>query len=169
MIKNFKEFLNENSSWHATFKAQGDYINKKDLVTTEELEQIAYYFKEFYKMDNIKVGELDYGLYGVSGDVSNHLKAYFESFRYYWKSSEDPELEDIESGWVGNAFKHDKTVGHFMSPFQFLECVEKDYFFLNAWGENISKQHLSEMESVMGKLAMKSKRRGTIIGRKFGL
>ena len=53
MIKQFKEFLksmNESSStWYPSFKAQGECINKKDAVTLEELNKIAYYFKEFYK------------------------------------------------------------------------------------------------------------------------
>lgn len=168
MIKNFKEFLNENKTWYPTFKAQGEYINKKDSVTTEELQKIAYYFNKIYKMDNIKIGKLENGSYGVSGEASSSLKPYYKRFQYYWKASSDSELEDIESGWLGKGIG-DKIAGQFMSPFEFLECVEMDYFYSNVFQEDESKKRLAEMKSVMGKLAMQSDRRINIISKKFGL
>jgi len=41
-FKLYEEFLNE--TWYPTFKAQGEYINKKDRVSLEELEKIALIF-----------------------------------------------------------------------------------------------------------------------------
>jgi hypothetical protein len=184
MIKQFEDFLksmNENSSsWYPTFKAQGECINKKDAVTLEELNKIAYYFKEFYKMSDIQVGEIDkepdkssytkgeteksFGVIGQRNDWFSPI-----SFCYYWKQSSDPELEDIESGWVGRAYMKNKAPGQFMSPFQFLECVEMDYFYSNSWIEPTKDEHLSEMKKEMEKLALQSPRRGKITGGKYGL
>jgi len=183
-ISDFEGFLksmNEsNSTWYPTFKAQGECINRKDSVTLEELNKIAYYFKEFYKMDNIQVGEIDktpdkssytkgetekaFGVIGYRKDSFS-----FTSFCYYWKASTDPELEDIESGWVGRAYMKERSPGQFMSPYQFLECVEMDYLYSYAWIEPVSKEHLEEMKSEMAKLALKSPRRGRITGTRYGL
>jgi hypothetical protein len=178
MIKRFQDFLNE-STWYPTFKAQGEFINKKDLVSKEELEKIAHYFINIYKMENVQVGKIktvpdasSYSRgetaekYGVSG-VRNWPSE--EEFVYYWKESTDPEFKDIESGWVGRLIMKGKSPGHFMSPFQFLECVEMHYFYSHEWIEPVSKQHLEEMKREMEKLAIQSPRRGKIIGKKYGL
>lgn len=183
-FKLYEEFLNE-STWYPTFKAQGEFINKKDHVTIEELEKIAYYLDTFYKMENIQIGKIKTVPNTSSYTKGETVEKYSvsgiricmpsnEEFVYYWKESSDPELTDLESGWVGKLVMKGKSPGQFMSPFQFLECVEKHYLFDYAWGsgsnrEIVSDNHLKEMNQVMHSLALKSPRRGKIIGNKYGL
>lgn len=177
-FKLYEEFLNE-STWYPTFKAQGEFINKKDHVTMAELEKIAHYFMSFYKMNNIQVGKIKIlpdassytsgetvERYGVSG-IRNWLSE--EQFIYYWKDSSDPELSDLESGWVGKMVMKSKSPAQFMSPFQFLECVEMHYLYSHEWIEPVSKKHLEQIEREMNRLVMQSPRKVSIVSKKYGL
>lgn len=183
-ISDFESFLKSmyesSGSWYPTFKAQGEFINKKDDVTLEELEKIAYYFKNIYKMNNVQVGEINktpdtssysrgetvkaYGVIGERVEWGNDT-----SYCYFWKQSTDPEIGYLESGWVGKTYMKEKSPGQFMSPFQFLECIEMDYFFSHEWIKSESDEHLLEFKKEMEKLALKSPRRGRIAGNKYGL
>jgi hypothetical protein len=178
-VKNFKlyeEFLNE-SAWYPTFKAQGECINAKDRVTLQELEQIAYYFKNIFLMRDVRVGKIKIAppnvssysagetveKYGVTGKGTTNL--YEEVFSYYWKDGDS----EIERGWVGKMITKGSSPGQFMSPIQFLECVEMHHLYSFAWIESTSKSHLSTMSSQMEKIALQGPRRGTITSKKYGL
>lgn len=174
-IKLFEEFLNE--TWYATFKAQGEFIGKKDNVCLEELEKIAWILEHMFNMRNVQCGKIKatpdtssytrgetvekYGVVGTCQGYSN------EEFCYYWKqsTSADPELQELESGWVGRAYLKGKSPGQFMSPFEFLECVVMHFFYNDPKRED----HLFLIKRSMEKLAMKSPRRGRIMGNKYGL
>lgn len=170
----YREFLNESESWYPTFKAQGEYIDKIDHVSGAELKQIAEFLSDIFHMNDVKVGKIQtipdtssytrgettekYGVVGTMEDIEN------TTFSYYWK-----EGDEHERGWVGKMYTEGRSPGQFMSPFQFLECVEMHYFYSHKWIEDTSDRHLKIMRDVMEKLAIQSPRRGKIIGKKYGI
>ena len=177
-IKLFEEFLNE--TWYPTFKAQGEFISKKDNVSLEELEKIAWFLEHMFKMRNVQYGKIKatpdtssytrgetVEKYGVIGKNSSSWGHHDEEFCYYWKqsTSTDPELQELESGWVGRAYLEGKSPGQFMSPSEFLECVTMHFFYNDPKRED----HLFITKRAMERLAMNSPRRGRILGNKYGL
>lgn len=183
MIKNFQNFLNE-SEWYATFKAQGEILDRKDDVSTEELQKIASYFSEIFGMENVKVGEIEklpakvdkntnvaVKVYGVRGDRKGPEK---ESFYYFWRPSSDTEAADLEASWIGKITytkdgEHFPThMGQFMSPLQFLECVEMHYRYSHAWIEPVSNAHIEKFNQEMNDL-LQGRRKTWHTSKKFGI
>jgi hypothetical protein len=112
-------------------------------------------------------------VYGVIGKEDSTFEPC--TFCYFWKTSVDPELRSLEEGWIGrmeykeNGEHFSKSLAHFMSPFQFLECVEMHYRFSSRWSGETSDKHLETFKREMEKLALQSSRRGKIAGNKYGL
>jgi len=176
-FKLYEEFLNE--TWYPTFKAQGEYINKKDRVSLEELEKIAYFLENICDMKDVQYGKIKatpdtssytrgetvekYGVIGTCQGYSFYSRPN-EKFCYYWKqsTSTDPELQELESGWIGRAYLEGKSPGHFMSPFEFLECVLMHLYYNDPKRE----EYLSTVKQAMDKLGMSSPRKGTIAAKK---
>jgi len=174
------------SIWYPTFKAQGEFLDRKDDVSVEELEKIAFYFKEIYKMKDVHVGEFVVfpakvkgrgeveKVYGVTGKMNSWLDD--TTFYYYWKASDDPdpEMKSLEEGWVGKmsikeAGKHfPKDLRHFMSPLQFLECVEMHYFYSSKWNTLENDEHLSMFNKEMTAL-LRGRTKTRHNSKKFGL
>jgi hypothetical protein len=107
-----------------------------------------------------------YGVIGTCQGYSFYSRPN-EEFCYYWKqsTSTDPELQALESGWIGRAYLENKSPGQFMSPYEFLECVLMHFFYNDPKRED----HLFIVKQAMEKQTKETPSRGTEMAKKFAI
>jgi hypothetical protein len=176
MIKDFHSFLNESSSWYPTFKAQGEVIDRKDDVNIDELEKIGLYFSRIFTMDDVKVGKIQrtpdgtyhesqtVESYGVIGKRYTTASRNPEVFTYYWREG----TSSLEQGWIGRLDMEGRSPRQFMSPLQFLECVEMHYLYSYAWIEQTSIEHKKLFSREMNAL-LSGRRKTKYVTGQYGL
>jgi hypothetical protein len=170
--------LNENSNtWYATFKAQGEIIDKKEDVSKDELDKIAYYFKEFFSLKDVSIGQVSNNIkyknifFGIS--ATQNIYGDTHIYTYYYR----PGSGNLDPGWIGSltiihgSYRMPATNMYmqFMSPAQFLECVEMDMFYASSWSDDINKKHIEDIHIKMYELSLKSPRKHKIVGKKYGI